>query len=114
MTMPEAFEVVQVARTGVADGNVQSAVLVTGPVALKVGHTLHLPAEIADAKPCPLSDRQITAVRLLSEGLLYKEIALRMGVSISTIRTHFHNAYAIIGVTDRAQAVLKCSREGWI
>jgi putative nucleotidyltransferase with HDIG domain len=53
-------------------------------------------------------------LRLLSEGMVYKQIAGEMQLSVSTIRTHLHNVYGKIGAVDRAQAVLTSRDRGWI
>ena len=53
-------------------------------------------------------------VRHLSEGMVYKQIATEMHLSVSTIRTHLHNVYGKIGAVDRAQAVLTARDRGWI
>ena len=68
----------------------------------------------AAAEPCPLSRREIDALRGLAEGKVYKEIATEMGLSASTVRTHLHNVYRKIGAADRAQAVLVARERGWI
>ncbi|MEO8093031.1 MAG: HDOD domain-containing protein [bacterium] len=64
--------------------------------------------------PCPLSQREVEALRGLSEGKVYKQIARELNLSVSTIRTHLHNVYRKIGVVDRAQAVLLSRDRGWI
>jgi HD-GYP domain-containing protein (c-di-GMP phosphodiesterase class II)/DNA-binding CsgD family transcriptional regulator len=66
------------------------------------------------AEPNPLSSRETGVLRLLAEGKLYKVIAGELGLSVSTVRTHLHNSYSKLGVTDRAQAVLKATAMGWI
>ncbi len=65
-------------------------------------------------EPCPLSKREIDALRGLAGGKVYKEIAAEMGLSASTVRTHLHNVYRKIGAADRAQAVLVARERGWI
>jgi putative nucleotidyltransferase with HDIG domain len=65
-------------------------------------------------EPCPLSRREIDALRGLAEGKVYKEIAEEMGLSASTVRTHLHNVYRKIGAADRAQAVLVARERGWV
>ena len=65
-------------------------------------------------EPCPLSRREVDALRGLAEGKVYKEIAAEMGLSPSTVRTHLHNVYRKIGAADRAQAVLVARERGWI
>jgi putative nucleotidyltransferase with HDIG domain len=65
-------------------------------------------------EPCPLSARELDVLRHLSEGMVYKQIAGEMQLSVSTIRTHLHNVYGKIGAVDRAQAVLTARDHGWI
>jgi putative nucleotidyltransferase with HDIG domain len=66
------------------------------------------------AEPCPLSVREIDALRGLAEGKVYKQIAQELSLSVSTVRTHLHNVYRKIGAVDRAQAVLLARDRGWI
>ncbi len=66
------------------------------------------------SEPCPLSHREIDALRGLAEGKVYKQIAQELSLSVSTIRTHLHNVYRKIGAVDRAQAVLIARDRGWI
>jgi len=66
------------------------------------------------SEPCPLSSREVDVLRHLSEGMVYKQIAGEMQLSVSTIRTHLHNVYGKIGAVDRAQAVLTARDHGWI
>jgi putative nucleotidyltransferase with HDIG domain len=65
-------------------------------------------------EPCPLSARELDVLRFLSDGMVYKQIAGEMQLSVSTIRTHLHNVYGKIGAVDRAQAVLTARDRGWI
>ncbi len=66
------------------------------------------------SEPCPLSARELDVLRYLSDGMVYKQIAGEMQLSVSTIRTHLHNVYGKIGAVDRAQAVLTARDCGWI
>jgi putative nucleotidyltransferase with HDIG domain len=88
-----------------------------GPEGLRaLLYELPYPRE-ADARvsePCPLSGRELDVLRHLSEGMVYKQIAGEMQLSVSTIRTHLHNVYGKIGAVDRAQAVLTARDRGWI
>ncbi len=65
-------------------------------------------------EPCPLSGRELEVLKYLSEGMVYKQIAGEMKLSVSTIRTHLHNVYGKIGAVDRAQAVLTAHDRGWL
>jgi putative nucleotidyltransferase with HDIG domain len=79
-------------------------------------YELPLPTQDASriSEPCPLSARELDVLRHLSEGMVYKQIAGEMHLSVSTIRTHLHNVYGKIGAVDRAQAVLMARDRGWI
>ncbi len=66
------------------------------------------------AEPSPLSPRQTAALRGLADGKVYKAIALDQGTAVSTVRTHLHNVYRKLGVSNRAQAVLRATEMGWI
>jgi putative nucleotidyltransferase with HDIG domain len=66
------------------------------------------------AEPSPLSDRQTSVLRLLAAGKVYKEIAAALGLASTTVRTHLHNIYGLLGVPDRAQAVLRATDMGWL
>jgi DNA-binding NarL/FixJ family response regulator len=65
-------------------------------------------------EPCPLSTREVEVLRRLRDGKVYKQIALELELSTSTVRTHLHNTYAKLGAVDRAQAVLIATQRGWI
>jgi DNA-binding NarL/FixJ family response regulator len=64
--------------------------------------------------PCPLSNRELDVLKQLAEGKVYKQIALDLSLSTSTVRTHLHNTYAKLGAVDRAQAVLVATQRGWL
>ena len=64
--------------------------------------------------PCPLSARELEVLRELETGKVYKQIAVSLGLSRSTIRSHLHNIYGKIGAPDRAQAVLLARAQGWL
>lgn len=66
------------------------------------------------AEPSPLSPRETDALRGLADGLAYRAIADAQGIRSSTVRTHLHNVYRKLGVTDRAQAVLRATEMGWL
>ncbi len=55
----------------------------------------------------PLSDREIEVLRLMADGLKYKEIAEKLVISLNTIRHHTRNIYGKLGVSSRAQAVAR-------
>jgi DNA-binding NarL/FixJ family response regulator len=54
-----------------------------------------------------LTKREQEVLALLARGYLYKEIADRLGVSISTVRVHLQAIYEKLHVHSRTQAVVK-------
>ncbi len=52
-----------------------------------------------------LSDREQQVLALLAEGLLYKEIGERLGITIGTIKQHIHRIYDKMHVQNRTEAV---------
>jgi putative nucleotidyltransferase with HDIG domain len=65
-------------------------------------------------EPCPLSTRELEVLKRLAQGMVYKQIALELSLSTSTVRTHLHNIYGKLGAVDRAQAVLYATERGWL
>ena len=60
------------------------------------------------------SRRELDVLRRLAEGKVYKQIAVELDLSASTVRSHLHNVYGKLGALDRAQAVLMATEQGWI
>jgi DNA-binding CsgD family transcriptional regulator len=56
-----------------------------------------------------LSPREREVLQSLSVGLTNDEIALRLGVSIATVKTHLASAYNKLGVRNRVEAVMLAS-----
>jgi DNA-binding NarL/FixJ family response regulator len=54
-----------------------------------------------------LTKREQEILELLAKGYLYKEIADRLGISLSTVRLHLHHVYAKLHVQSRTEAVVK-------
>lgn len=59
-----------------------------------------------------LSRRETEILSLLSEGITNKEIALRLGISAETVRTHLGRIYEKLHVQGRTEAVTKYLRAG--
>jgi DNA-binding NarL/FixJ family response regulator len=57
-----------------------------------------------------LSARENETLHLLSQGLLYKEIAEQLGISTSTVRQHIHRIYEKLHVQNRTEAINKTRR----
>lgn len=56
-----------------------------------------------------LSPREIEVLELIDDGLSNKEIAERLFVSLSTVKTHINNIYKILEVKNRREAIEKMS-----
>jgi DNA-binding NarL/FixJ family response regulator len=54
-----------------------------------------------------LSHRENEILQLLSKGLLYKEIADQLAISVSTVRQHIHHIYEKLHVQNRTEAINK-------
>ena len=68
----------------------------------------------ADRDRGALTPREIDVLRLLARGLANKRIALELGISERTVKTHVSSIFAKLGVTDRTQAALYAVREGLV
>lgn len=75
-------------------------------VARRVINHFRPAAERPDATS-PLSEREYNVLQLLAEGLLYKEIADRLGLTVGTVKQHIHRMYAKLHVQNRVEAVNK-------
>ena len=53
----------------------------------------------------PLSERELEVLRLIQAGLNNQEIAERLVIATSTVKTHLNNLYGKFGVHSRTQAV---------
>ena len=54
-----------------------------------------------------LSGRENEILLLLTKGLLYKEIAEQLAISVSTVRQHIHHIYEKLHVQNRTEAINK-------
>ena len=54
-----------------------------------------------------LSEREEATLKLLAEGLMYKEIAERLGVSMASVRTYLHRVYEKLHVSNRTEAIMR-------
>lgn len=58
--------------------------------------------QLADAH---LTEREQQVLALLAEGLLYKEISDKLGITVGTIKQHIHRMYEKLHVQNRTEAV---------
>ena len=54
-----------------------------------------------------LSNRENEILQLLAKGLLYKEIANQLNISVATVRQHIHHIYEKLHVQNRTEAINK-------
>lgn len=66
------------------------------------------------ATSCPLSDREIEVLSLVSRGRTNNDIAADLVVSRHTVARHMTNIRTKLGVHSRAAAVAEATRRGWL
>lgn len=62
--------------------------------------------------PEPLSERELEVLRLVAQGRSNREIAERLGVGETTVRSHMSNILTKLHLANRVQAVLYALRTG--
>jgi two-component system nitrate/nitrite response regulator NarL len=67
---------------------------------------------VAARRSSDLTPRELEIVALLADGLSAPQIADRLVIGASTVKTHLKNLYAKLGVRDRAAAVAEAMRRG--
>lgn len=76
------------------------------PIARKVvAHFQQPPGTQSDLERLTARERDV--LELLAGGCLYKEICDRLGISLSTVRTHLRNIYDKLHVQSRTEAAVK-------
>jgi DNA-binding NarL/FixJ family response regulator len=68
------------------------------------------PAAAANPNPENLSEREQQVLDLLSQGLMYKEIAEKLAISYETVHTYIRRIYEKLQVRTRTEAVAKFLR----
>ncbi len=97
-------ELVAALREVMAGGSPMSA-----HIARKVVQSFQKPAPAAPPTE-NLSPREQEVLDLLAQGLIYKEIAERLGVSYETVHTHIRRIYEKLQVRTRTEAVARFLR----
>ena len=54
-----------------------------------------------------LTPKEKEALDLLAEGLLYKEIAPQMGITVGNLKQKVHSIYKKLGAANRTEALIK-------
>jgi two-component system NarL family response regulator len=86
--------------------------------AVHAGRT-HIPKEVADRLADRmggpnLTAREMSVLELIVKGLSNKEIADRLGIYESTVKTHVNNILSKLGVSDRTQAATTALQRGLV
>lgn len=68
---------------------------------------LHVLDTVSLPQKFSLSVRETEVLAHIAEGLLYKEVAEQLGISLDTVKKHLKSIYAKLQVQNRTQAVLK-------
>ena len=96
-------------------------VATAGDALLAPSVTRRLIARFADSQPAPrphlpddLTARETEVLSLMAEGLSNAEIAERLVIGDSTVKTHVARVLAKLGVRDRVQAVVLAHRSGLV
>jgi DNA-binding NarL/FixJ family response regulator len=76
--------------------------------------TASLPGGKSGRVTTTLTTRERDVVRLLGAGEPNKRIAVHLGISERTARTHVSNILAKLGLTSRTQAALWATRQGFV
>jgi LuxR family transcriptional regulator, maltose regulon positive regulatory protein len=63
----------------------------------------------AERLPEPLSGRELEVLALVASGMSNKEIAGRLFVSVTTVKTHINNLYRKLDASSRIQAVARAT-----
>jgi DNA-binding NarL/FixJ family response regulator len=61
-----------------------------------------------------LTPRELAALRSMADGRTNKEIAVALGISERTVKTHMAHLFEKLGVTSRTEAVKIASRRGLV
>lgn len=115
---------VRVGAAGYLLKDVEPQALVAGIRAVHRGEALLHPAvaarlmeEVAGGAPRAAGDRltprEREVVGLIAGGLSNKRIALELGISEKTVKTHVSSVLSKLGLTDRTQVAVLAVREGW-
>lgn len=71
-------------------------------------------SEKDDGLVTPLSQRETEVLKLMVDGLSNKEIADRLVIGVSTVRTHVEHILEKLAVSGRTEAAVKAMRRGLI
>lgn len=64
------------------------------------------------ASPRPLTPKEAEVLALVARGFSFEEVARRMTVSLSTVRTHVRSIYSKLDVHSKTEAVFEARAQG--
>jgi DNA-binding NarL/FixJ family response regulator len=70
--------------------------------------------EHTDGKEQPLTERQRTILRLVSDGLSNREIAAQVHLSELTVKSYIEDLLKQLGARNRVHAAILATRHGWL
>jgi NarL family two-component system response regulator LiaR len=118
------FPAVRAGAAGYLLKDVQPRALVDAIRGADAGDTILHPTvaarlveEVAGRPPAPrspLTERELEVLVLITRGKANKLIALELGVSERTVKTHVSHILGKLGLSDRTQAALWAVREGLV
>jgi len=65
-------------------------------------------------EPARLTERERAVLGLVARGLTNRAAGRRLGISPKTVNAHLEHAYAKLGVSTRAAAVVAATQRGWL
>jgi two-component system, NarL family, response regulator LiaR len=91
---------------------VRAALLGSAYLDPQIAHVVLDRITMPDPEGSVLSPRELEVLRLIADGLGNKQIADRLEISLSTVKTHIEDILARLKVSDRTQAAVKALRQG--
>jgi two-component system, NarL family, response regulator LiaR len=91
---------------------INAAVLGSAYLDPQIAHLVLDRINLPSGEVSVLSPRELDVLRLIAEGLGNKEIADKLEISLSTVKTHIEDILARLQVSDRTQAAVKAVRQG--
>ncbi|TKH41363.1 DNA-binding response regulator [Paenibacillus terrae] len=108
----ELVDAVRAASRGEAIFRTAIAAKVIGK-AIRSAHDFRAPDQISVTMPPePFTDRELEVLQQMAYGLRNEEIAARLYIGESTVKTHVHRILQKCAVEDRTQAVVFAIRNG--
>ncbi len=115
MKTAEIDELVKAIRT-VAAGQSMLAPAVAGKVVAQFTSGKTLPEILSNSHDHyeGLTERELSILKLVGNGLSNKQIGKKLFISDRTVQAHLSNIFSKLGVSSRTEAVMHAVRRGWI